>query len=229
MQITLLTKKKEAQNAYSLIFSNDSNMQWIAGEYMLMTLPHENPDDRGLERPFTISSSPKEGIVMLTTRYFDNESSSFKKALFNLREGSKIEVLKPSNSDTFFNSKDPSRNYIFLTAGIGITPVRSVVKDYSLNKLDLKGTLLYANKNDDYIFGEELEQISNDMPNFTLQKYHGKRINRGVLEGLLKEYDSPIFNISGTKDFTNQMKEILLNQLKIDPTNVRTSSFGDGY
>lgn len=229
MQITLLNKKKEAQNAYSLIFSNDSNMQWNAGEYLLMTLPHENADDRGQERPFTISSSPKEGIVMITTRYFEKEASSFKKALFNLKEGTTLEISKPSNSETFFNSKDPNRNYIFLTAGIGVTPVRSVIKDYSLNNLDLKGTLLYANKNDEYIFGEEIEKISNEMPNFTLQKYHGKRINREVLEQLLKEYDNPVFNISGTRKFTTEMKDILLNQLEVDALNVRTSSFGDGY
>ncbi len=221
--------KKEAQNAYSLIFDPNSELIWDAGEYLEIELPHKNVDDRGIKRYFSISAAPSEGIVMITTRFFDEKASSFKKAFFGLKTGESIEVKKPSNSDTFFNANDPKKEYIFLTAGIGITPVRSVMKDYSLNNLDLKGTLLYANKDEEYIFGEELEQISNDMPNFSLQKYHGKRIDREVLENLLKEYDNPVFNISGTRKFTTEMKDILLNQLEVDILNVRTSSFGDGY
>lgn len=221
--------REEAQNAYSLIFDPNPELIWDAGEYLEIELTHKNVDDRGIKRYFSISAAPSEGIVMITTRFFDEKASSFKKAFFGLKTGESIEVKKPSNSDTFFNANDPKKEYIFLTAGIGITPVRSVMKDYSLNNLDLKGTLLYANKDEEYIFGEELEQISNDMPNFSLQKYHGKRIDREVLENLLKEYDNPVFNISGTRKFTTEMKDILLNQLEVDILNVRTSSFGDGY
>lgn len=230
MELVFKEMKKEAQNAYSLLFESNPELKWNAGEYLEIEIPHEHMDDRGLERYFSISSAPSEGFVMITTRFFGEKASSFKKSLFELKTGDILEnVKKPDNNDSFFNANDPNREYIFLTAGIGITPVRSVIKEYHLNKRNLKGILLYANRDDQYIFGEELESMANDMPEFSMQKYHGKRINKEVLENLLKEYINPIFNISGTYDFNIQMKDILLNQLKIDASNVKSSSFGKGY
>ena len=87
---------------------------------------------------------------------------------------------------------------------------------------------MYANRDDDYIFGGELERMAKDMPSFTVQKYHGKRLDRGVIEELLKGFNNPIFNISGTKQFNLDMKEIL-EELNIDSENIKTSSFGEGY
>jgi len=67
------------------------------------------------------------------------------------------------------------------------------------------------------------------MKSFTIQKYHGRRITKDTLEELLKHYDNPVFNISGTMKFTEQMKDILLNQLHVVNENVRVSSFGKRY
>ncbi len=228
MKLYFREMKKEAQNAYSFIFDPNPELKWNAGEYLEVKLPHKDADDRGIERYFSISAAPSEGIVMITTRFFEEEASTFKKVFFELKTGEGIEVNKPTNSDTFFNANDPEREYIFLTAGIGITPVRSVVKEYHLKGRNLKGTLLYANRDDDYIFGGELERMAKDMTSFTVQKYHDKRIDRGVIEELLREFNNPIFNISGTKQFNVDMKEIL-EELNIDSENIKTSSFGEGY
>lgn len=230
MKLIFREMKREAQNAYSLIFEPNTELVWNAGEYLEIKMPHKDEDNRGIERYFSISAAPSEGVVMITTRFFDDKASSFKKALFELKTGDVLDtVKKPENNESFFNANDSSREYIFLTAGIGITPVRSVVKEYHLTTRTLKGTLLYANRNEEYIFGEELEKMANDMHEFTIQKYHGKRINKEVLEELLEKSHNPIFNISGTYDFNMQMKELLLNQLNIEASNVKSSSFGKGY
>ena len=230
MKLIIKEIKKEAQNANSFVFSKNDNISWKAGEFLLVTIPHDNPDDRGIMRPISISAAPSEGIVMITTRYFGKDSSTFKKKLMSLKVGDSIDVEKRDPMfQPFFNADDPDRTYIFLTAGIGITPVRSVIKEYSINNRDLKGTLLYANKDDEYIFGEELDGIVENMKSFTIQKYHGRRITKDTLEELLKHYNNPVFNISGTMKFTEQMKDILLNQLHVVNENVRVSSFGKGY
>ncbi len=230
MKLTIKEIKKEAQNAYSFVFNKDDNISWKAGEFLLVTIPHDNPDDRGIMRPISISAAPSEGIVMITTRYFGKDSSTFKKKLMSLKVGDSIDVEKKDPMfQPFFNADDPERTYIFLTAGIGITPVRFVIKEYSINNRNLKGTLLYANKDDEYIFGEELDDMVKNMKSFTIQKYHGRRITKDTLEELLKHYDNPVFNISGTVKFTEQMKDILLNQLHVVNENVRVSSFGKGY
>lgn len=229
MELTLKEVRKEAQNAYSLIFHKPENFTWTPGEYISLNIPHENKDLRGEERTISISSAPSENVVMITTRNFKEKGSSFKKELFNLKEGDNVTFTKPSVSPTFFNASDESKTYIFLTAGIGITPVRSVIMDYSLLGKTLKGTLLYANRDDEYIFDKELDEAIKNLPNFTIQKYHGKRINREVLEEILIQYNNPIFNISGTLEFISEMRETLLNQLNVSIENVKSSSFGKGY
>jgi ferredoxin-NADP reductase len=229
MKIFFQEKKKEAQNAYSFIFKKENNLKWNPGEYILLNLPHNNPDDRGVERTFSISSAPSEDLFMITTRYFDNEASSFKKALFNLKQNDSLDIIKPSNSPTFFNANDESKEYIFLTIGIGITPVRSVLKEYDIQNKELKGVLLYGNRDDEYIFGNEIEEIEKGMPNFRLEKYHNRKIDKEVLKNILEEFPNGIFNISGTSDFTQEMKNILLNDLELTADRVRSSSFGNGY
>ena len=52
---------------------------------------HPNPDDRGMERFFSIVSARREKQLMLTT-HFASKSSLFKKALKNLRRGDAIEA-----------------------------------------------------------------------------------------------------------------------------------------
>lgn len=229
MELTLKEIRKEAQNANSLIFHKPENFTWTPGEYISLNIPHENKDLRGEERTFSISSAPSENVVMITTRNFREKGSTFKRELFNLKEGDKVTFTKPSVSPTFFNASDESKTYVFLTAGIGITPIRSVIMEYALRSNDLKGTLLYANRDDEYIFDKELDKALKSLPNFTIQKYHGKRINREVLEEILNKYNNPIFNISGTLEFISEMRGTLLNQLDVPMENVKSSSFGKGY
>jgi ferredoxin-NADP reductase len=229
MELTFIEKKKEAQNAYSFIFDTNSNIRWKAGEYILLNLPHHNIDERGDERPFSISSAPSEGFLMITTRYFEDKASTFKKELFHLKKGDVVSVKKEDNPDNTLYAQDIHRDYVFLVAGIGITPMRSIIKEYHIQREELKGILLYANRNEEYIFGEEIDNLSKGFRNFTVRPYHDKRIDREVLESMNSIYNKPIFLISGTYEFVNSMKSTLISDLKVHPSDVKSTSFGKDY
>ena len=77
MKLLFKEMKKEAQNAYSFIFDPNPELKWNAGEYLEVRLPHKDVDSRGIERYFSISSAPSEDIVMITTRFFEEEASTF--------------------------------------------------------------------------------------------------------------------------------------------------------
>ena len=91
MKFTLSATKQETNDTFSFIFAPEEPLQWKAGRLLRYVLKHPNPDDRGVERFFSIASAPHEKHVMLTTR-FAPKSSSFKKALKNLRPGDAIEA-----------------------------------------------------------------------------------------------------------------------------------------
>jgi len=69
MKFTLSAPKQEANDTFSFIFAPEQPLQWKAGQLLRYVLNHPNPDDRGVERFFSIASAPHEKHVMLTTRF----------------------------------------------------------------------------------------------------------------------------------------------------------------
>ena len=130
---------------------------WLAGQHFMFLKPHFPFDLRGVTRVFTISSAPEEETLCFTTRYFDDQSSSFKRALFRMQPGERLWAYGPSPIFDYFRALDTGRHYVFLTGGIGITPVRATLKHHAAVSGSLTATLLYANRDHEVIFKEEIE------------------------------------------------------------------------
>jgi ferredoxin-NADP reductase len=142
MKFTSSATKQEANDTFSFIFAPEQPLQWKAGQLLRHELNHPNPDDRGVERFFSIASAPHEKHVMLTTR-FASKSSSFKKALKNLRRGDAIEA---HDLEGDFVVDDSRKTFVFIAGGIGITPFRAILLDLDYNRKPLNVQLLYANR-----------------------------------------------------------------------------------
>src|SRR3989304_7964073 len=99
MRITLREKKKEAENIWSLVFSKPEGLNFQAGQFLQLFVPHQNPDDRGTKRYFTIAASPSEDFLMITTKIVA-DSSTFKKALLN------------SPTETIFEAAEPAGPFV---------------------------------------------------------------------------------------------------------------------
>src|SRR4030042_3362554 len=111
MILTLLNKVPRTADATSFYFKPHAPVKWEAGQYMQFTLPHDNPDDRGTSRFFTISSAPFEENIMITTRFAGDASSTFKKALLKMEYGQNISALMPRGE---FVVTDFAKSYVFI-------------------------------------------------------------------------------------------------------------------
>jgi ferredoxin-NADP reductase len=98
-------------------------VRYVAGQFTELYLPH-TADNRGERRWFTLSSSPTEPLLGITTT-FAEKGSTFKKALLALRPGDEVILAEPMGD--FVLPKDQSIPLLFVAAGAGITPVRSMV------------------------------------------------------------------------------------------------------
>ncbi|MDQ5972218.1 MAG: glycine betaine catabolism [Patescibacteria group bacterium] len=142
MQIQLVRTEPVAQNIQSFLFKPTAAVGYTAGQFIQMTLPHHNPDDRGIKRWFTLSSSPTQELLSITTKFAGDASSSFKKELFSLQPGDSVEINSPEGD--FVLPSDPGTELLFVAGGMGITPYHSMVQWLADSGEKRNITLLYG-------------------------------------------------------------------------------------
>ncbi len=143
-----------AENIKSFHFIPQGTMRYSAGQFIELTLPHDNADKRGKKRWFTLSSSPTEDYVSITTKFALENGSTFKKTLAALKIGD--EVMMSSAMGDFVLPKDASKKLVFVAGGIGVTPMRSMVKWLVDTNEQRDIQLLYAANNAREVAFEEL-------------------------------------------------------------------------
>jgi ferredoxin-NADP reductase len=125
MKVTLDHITQESATIRTFYFKPEKPIHYVAGQFIELSLPHDQPDDRGTKRWFTLSSTPGEEHISITTRYAgDTASSSFKRTLFGLQNGDDVHMSEPMGD--FVLPKDPTIPLIFVAGGIGITPFHSM-------------------------------------------------------------------------------------------------------
>ncbi len=115
-----------AAHIRTFYFKPEQPVQYSAGQFTELYLSHEHPDDRGIRRWFTLSSSPTEPLLSITTKFSTQISSTFKQTLAKLKPGSPLKLAQPMGD--FILPKDASRPLVFVAGGIGVTPMHSMIK-----------------------------------------------------------------------------------------------------
>lgn len=126
MKVTLDHVDDLTADIKMLWFKPEKPIRYIAGQFTELKLPHEGVDERGDKRWFTLSSSPSEPLLAITTRNSHDKASSFKKQLFSLKPGVELNFAEPMGD--FVLPKDRTIPLVFVAGGIGITPMRSMIK-----------------------------------------------------------------------------------------------------
>ncbi|HEU4914535.1 MAG TPA: FAD-dependent oxidoreductase [Candidatus Saccharimonadales bacterium] len=142
-----------AANIKTFWFKPERSVHQTAGQFTELYLPHQQSDNRGDKRWFTLSNSPADKLLSITTKYAGESSSSFKKYLFSLQPGAPVSLADPMGD--FVLPKDTSIPIVYVAGGIGVTPIHSMVK-YLLGANEKRNiTLIYAvNHQDELAFGE---------------------------------------------------------------------------
>jgi ferredoxin-NADP reductase len=225
MKLTLSRRKSEVPGVESFVFQPEKGMTWQAGQFFHYVLHHRPTDDRGSDRWFTIAAAPSEGVVMITTRFADKRSSTFKKVLFDLKVGDSLEV---ADLDGDFTLDDFTKEYIFIAGGIGVTPFRSILKELDTQKKSVAITLLYANRDQNIVYKEEFETFAKHNPKLKIKYYISpERLDVPKIQEVAASMNAPLFYISGPEP----MVENLGNALKdagIPPERIKQDWF-PGY
>lgn len=208
MKLNLVSRKSEVPGVESFIFQPLEPIVWKAGQFLHYVLHHEPTDERGSDRWFTIAAAPSEKMIMITTRFASDKGSSFKKTLAGFKIGDQIEV---SDLDGDFIVEDPAKEYVFIAGGIGITPFRAILKDLDQQGKQAGITMLYANRDQNIVYKDELEAFAKNNPKLRIQYVISPvRIDVIKIKEVVPDMQKPIFYISGPEP----MVESLGNALK---------------
>ncbi|MDQ5886432.1 MAG: glycine betaine catabolism [Patescibacteria group bacterium] len=212
---------KIAEDIYSFYFSHPAKLRYVAGQFIELTLDHPDVDDRGNKRWFTLSSSPSEELLCITTKVI-NQCSSFKKALSGLRPGDRV-MISESMGD-FILPKDSSIPLVFIAGGIGITPFRSMIQWLADTGSSRDIQLLYFAPDKAHVaFGSMLEQP------FTSVEYitDGTKLTADEINTRVDDLVNKYVYISGPEPMTEAVVAELL-QLGIHKHQLVTDYF-PGY
>ena len=204
MKLTLTNRKTEGPEVESFIFKPPESLVWEAGQFLHYVLHHEPTDERGSDSWFTVASAPSEGVVMITTRF---SNSTFKKALWELQVGHAIEV---SDVDGDFLLDSADKKYVFIAGGIGITPFRAILKEALHEGRPIDVTLLYASRDENITYKEELETIAKDNPNLKINYIISpERIDETKIRQLVPDIEKSFFYVSGPEPMTESLGNML--------------------
>jgi ferredoxin-NADP reductase len=207
MKLTLTSRKSEVPGVESFRFKPQEPLLWKAGQFLHYVLHHEPTDDRGSDRWFTVATAPHEKEIMITTRFSSERGSSFKSALAALKTGDIIEV---SDVDGDFTVDDTEAEYVFIAGGIGITPFRSILKEFDHQGAKIKVTLLYANRDEHIPYKTELDELARANSNLKIEYITGRVDEAGVREAV-PNLLVPLFYISGPEPMVDNFKKMLMD------------------
>ncbi|MBZ0114802.1 MAG: FAD-dependent oxidoreductase [Thermoanaerobaculia bacterium] len=184
-------------------------------------------DDRFL----SIASAPSDDHLDFAVRLSD---SDFKQAFSRLKPGDPVNLIGPAGRF----QRDPNRPALLLSGGIGITPLRSMLRD-AVHRSDLPLTaLLYGNRSPDEIpFRSELDGLAEtgrvqvvhtvDSADASWKGPVG-HIDQGLLEQVLGGFPQPPkYYLCGPPGMVEAMSH-LLTSLEIDNSDILHEPF-NGY
>ncbi len=225
MKLKLAARKKESPGVESFIFKPDRPLTWKAGQFLHYVLNHPKTDDRGSDRWFTIASAPFERHLMITTRFADAKSSTFKKTLKALKKGDTIEI---SDLDGDFLLSDARKDYVFIAGGIGITPFRSILKQSEHEGKRLRVQLLYANRKHVAAYKKEFDAMAKRNRHLRIDYlFHPQRIDKETVKKLVPNLRKPHFYVSGPEPMVESVGKMLL-QLGVPKNHLKQDWF-PGY
>jgi glycine betaine catabolism B len=204
---------QRSRDVRSIRFAKPGGFDYLPGQFMFITL---GGGEAQMTKHFTISSSPTEEHHIEMTKRLTGHP--FSDALAALEPGDEVMIEGPHGSFTFNGEYSKVG---LLSGGIGITPLRSMIRYSTDKRLDTKIALLYSNRTEDEIaFRDDLDSMHKQNPNldvmYTLtgpsQTWKGAtgRISEEMLVKFVPDFMERVFFTSGPR----KMVEAMISSLK---------------
>jgi len=157
--LTLEATEVKARGSFLFRFDRPENFSFQAGQSIEVRFPR---DSRTESRTFSIASAEQDPFIEIVTR---DTGSDFKKRMLEMKPGD--QVIASAAGGLLTLPEDIGDSVVFLGAGIGITPLYSMLRTLLAQKAagaKIPGMLLISsNRNyDSFLFHKELLHLSQE-------------------------------------------------------------------
>ncbi len=225
--VRLIDKTEVAEGTTQFTLEKPPGFEYRAGQYGDLVLPPSTGvSGDNNKHGFSFSSAPYEDHLCMTTRMRD---TPFKRAARDVPVGTMVKLLALWGDFTL--QKNESVPAVFVTGGIGITPVRSIVAQATHDRSGHRITLIYANRTPALAaYTDELKSFAASNPNFTFVPVYTStqgHVDADLIKAHVPDIAAARYYLSGPEGMVKAMRSLLL-AVGADEDNIRGEEF-EGY
>jgi len=213
----------------SVRLKKPDGFSYLPGQWARITVAAE---DGPQGKPLSLSSSPTEPFLEFTKRI---SQSSFSQAIAGLEKGDRVQLKGPAGNLTYTGGIE---KVTFIAGGIGITPLRSILKYLADNRVEGKKVFLYGNLSvEETAWHEEIQGWEKEDPDLTVVHVLEKPpegwagfagfINSRIIAESVPDLLDQTYYVSGPPPMVNALGKAL-DELRI-PMERRITEKLEGY
>lgn len=232
--IQLKQKQQLAHDTIGYFFEKPKDLLFKAGQFGSFTLLDSTEINvKNKMRSLSFASPPSANDLLIATRF---RNSVFKRKLNQLPIGAEIKLTASYGSFTL--NEDLKSPAVFITGGIGVAPIRSIVLENIQEKVQRSITVFFSNRRpEDAPFLQELMSLASKHSRFKLianmtrihcsdVTWQGEigYIDSNLLNKYIDDLLIPIYYLVGPAGFVKAMRQTLVNE-GVDGINIKTEEF----
>lgn len=233
--ITAIREETPGVKTFTITAEDGNPIPYTAGQFITLVFTHHGREER---RSFSISSSPAlNEPLSFTVKRIDNGAYS-RLLTDRLAIGDKLYTTGTAGLFILPADMDGYDQVFFFAAGIGITPIWSLIRTLLHTEHQKKAMLIYSNRvKEEAVFYNEIQSLSDEYAGrFKVEFLYSTsfdltraRLNKSLVPLLLKEYalvpmQNMLFYICGPFDYM-RMVIYALEEQGIHNEQIRKENF----
>ena len=201
--VEFISAENVKDDYYIINIQKPKELTWRPGEHGIFSMPNNKVEGKKW-RAFSIASIPNEDVILLGTRT-GRDMSSFKRNLINMKKGDKIKLRGPFG---WFTIQDETSPLVMIALGVGITPIRALLKEVE-HKKDRIVDLLYSA--DYFLFKEDIDEIIDHKESFNVDyesSVQGTKIK--IVEKAVEFGNDAYYYVSGPQEVIKAVQKQLI-------------------
>jgi ferredoxin-NADP reductase len=200
-ELEFLSMSVIGNDYYAFNFKIPKGLHFLEGQYGIFRHVDKEIEGRAM-RAFSIASSTFEDELKVAVKITENPSD-FKQKMLELKSGDKMLFDGPTGHFTLEKDVDA----VYIAGGIGITPIRSILKFCEKTGSKNRNELIYSEAYKVYPFKEELDEMD-------FVKIHYKNTIENTQEIIdelsLELSNDAVYYVCGSPGFITGIKERLI-------------------